>query len=420
MNIIQRTINKLFRTKTPWVPTNRTPEGYWIGQPGEVRSRELALTIPAVSKAMQLYKNGIANLPCHVYEGVKLGRMGGRKKAITRPEYRLLASKPNNLMDRTTFIKGLIDDYWWQGEAFGVARYNGLGEIIDLHRIRAEDVTKLVVDASGKSITVNERTDPQSPVTVRQYPLPGQRLIHIIREPDSYGIRGVSLLDSAAEAIGLHREILNSGKCYYQNAVRPSGWLELDGKPDPATQDQIRKNFKEVYAGSAKTGDIAALVGGSFKPAENVTAEDARILEALASSSATVAMLFNLVPSDLGDQSQSKYASVAADRQDLITRAFRPVIDTFEVAINNVLFPEGDYWCEFDTDEILRGDPEQFARVVGMGIQAGYILRSEVRDWQGLEPIPGLDTPLYPLNQGPELANKPPEQAEEANVTQEN
>lgn len=406
MNIFTRIKNAFRRTIGPWHALSEIEgfdnfKSYLTTQGERVSSREVAMTIPAVKKAMQVYTNGIASLPIHVYEGVKKGKMGGRKKATIRPEYRILQCKPSEQMDRPTLFKRLVDDYWFEGECLMVARYNGFGIITDLHYIPATNIEKVWVDELGfKRYRVRDGGTNE----IRYYPTANERVIHIIREPDCYGLRGVPLLDSAGEALGLHRQILTTGTAYYRNAVRSSGHIEFDRPPTDKSVIDIRDNFKSDYAGAAHTGDIPALIAGRFVPREAISAEDARILEALASSSATVAMIFNLVPSDLGDQSNSKYNSVAADRQDLITRAMRPIIDTFEVAINNVLFPEGDFWCEMDTDEVLRGDPEQFARVVGMGIQQGYILRSEVRDWEGLEPIEGLDKPLYPLNQGPELA----------------
>ena len=64
------------------------------------------------------------------------------------------------------------------------------------------------------------------------------------------------------------------------------------------------------------------------------------------------------------------------------------------------MFVDGSTFAEFDTDEVLRGDPTSTAQLANLGIQGGWLLRSEAREWFGLEPVLGLDEPTLPLNMG--------------------
>ncbi|WP_168219052.1 phage portal protein [Limnoglobus roseus] len=369
-----------------------------------VRTREIALTIPAVSAAVGLYKRQIASFPLLTYTATSKDGLEGRTKAEDIPEFRLLNAQPNENTPRQVLMKGLVDDYWWHGEAFLLVRYDGTGKIFDLARLPASSVYLVTINEVTGKKEFRTRTGSYE----RTYPALNEKIIHIIREPDDYGLRGVDLLTSAGEVLGLHRQIMTSAEAYYRNSVRPSGYISIDGtgRLQDNALELMRSFFKAMFGGSQNVGEIPVLQGAKFNQLTGLTAQDAAILEALAASAASVCMVFELVPSDIGDQSQSKYNSVAADKSDQVTRSFRPVLDNFETAINNALWPNGEYWCEFDTDEILRGDPETFARVVGMGITSGYILRSEMRDWLGLPPEAGLDIPLYPLNQGPQMANQ--------------
>lgn len=353
---------------------------------------------------MQLHKDGMASFPLNVYEPVTKGTMKGRRIAET-PEQKLFSTKPNPLADRTTWMRGLADDYWWYGEAFVVGRYTGEDAIEDVRRIPAKHVMRIEVVDDQKIYHVRESADGRN-WTERVFPQANERVCHIIREPDDYGIRGVPLLAHAAETLGLHRQIMTSATSYYAKAVRPS--LVYKAATGTILNDEavanLRAGLKDTFGGAENAGEVAVIQGGDLDQLKDVTAEDARILEALASATNTVAMLFGLVPSDLGDQSQSKYASVAADRQDQVTRVFRCHLDTFETALNAAFFPDGDRWLEFDTDEALRGDAASFQTYIQAGLAGGYFLRSEAREWLGVEPVEGLDTPLYPLNQGPEMA----------------
>jgi hypothetical protein len=49
---------------------------------------------------------------------------------------------------------------------------------------------------------------------------------------------------------------------------------------------------------------------------------------------------------------------------------------------------------------LLRGDHATRAEFYAAGIVNGYFTRNEVRGWENLNPIDGLDEPLVPLNMG--------------------
>ena len=79
----------------------------------------------------------------------------------------------------------------------------------------------------------------------------------------------------------------------------------------------------------------------------------------------------------------------------------RPLLNEFELEYNAKLFGvDSDNYCEFLTQDLLKADPMQQANIWHLGIQDGYYLRSEVRAWQNLPPVEGLDQPIHLLNMG--------------------
>lgn len=382
------------RTASPWYPLATVPEGFASMHPrtaGAVHSNDEALTLSPVFAALRLYQSTIASLPLVTYRKLP---DGGRERATTHPAYALLHERPNPAMSRSTFFEFVVRELFLSGEAFVHVRWRGNGSPLGLYPIPAANVTEVYVDAEwNKAYVVRDQGGTEV--------YGDTDIIHLCRYSND-GIRGVPLVRYAAESLGLHRQVLESAGAYYTNAAKPSGYLKYPGKLDKQAIENLKTEFRDEYAGTANTGKLPIIQnGGEFETFANTNATDAQIIEALGSSVTDVARWFGVSPLLLGDLSRGTYSNLAADNVAFYQRSVRPILDKIELECNAKLFGvESANYCEFLVDAILRGDPEQQARVAQTYVQAGIITRSEVRDWLNLPPLAGLDVPLYPLNQG--------------------
>ena len=57
-----------------------------------------------------------------------------------------------------------------------------------------------------------------------------------------------------------------------------------------------------------------------------------------------------------------------------------------------------DFEFAFDFTSLMRGDADSRAKYYGSGITNGWMTRNEARISENLNPLPGLDEPLRPLN----------------------
>ena len=57
-----------------------------------------------------------------------------------------------------------------------------------------------------------------------------------------------------------------------------------------------------------------------------------------------------------------------------------------------------DYFVQLDTDSLTRADLQTRYAAHASGINAGFLTRNEARRMEHLPTLPGLDTPLSPLN----------------------
>src|SRR5690606_3509581 len=88
----------------------------------------------------------------------------------------------------------------------------------------------------------------------------------------------------------------------------------------------------------------------------------------------------------------------------------RPWLIRIEQEINRKLFPEYEwdrYYTEFLIDGLLRGDVQARTLFYQSRRQWGYMSANDIRELENMNPIPGGDVYLQPLNMIP--AGQPPE-----------
>jgi hypothetical protein len=69
-----------------------------------------------------------------------------------------------------------------------------------------------------------------------------------------------------------------------------------------------------------------------------------------------------------------------------------------------------DHFAEFLRDAIVRGDINSRYQAYNTGLQAGFLTRNEVRARENLDPVPGGDELLTPLNMGTAGQQQPRQQ----------
>lgn len=391
LSYIRRQIDKL---RTRWYPLASVPEGFFFGRKDRppVTTPDEALSLSPVYAALRWYQTTLSSLPLVTYQE----SASGREEARQHPAFSLLLSQPNPAQTRNTFLQVLARELFLHGEAFAQLRWRGNHALYGLYPITRGRVQEVIVDDEwNKAYVVS---DAAGTVEV----IPDADMLHVVAIPDTDGIRGVSFLRFAGESLGLHKSVQDSAHAYYKNAAKPSGYLRYAGKLTPETLQSIRDNFKKQYQGTGNTGEIALLQeGGDFVPLSGQSAEDNQIIQALGSSVGDVGRWVGISPMILGDYSAAKYASLSAENQAVYQKSLRWMLEAIETELCNKVFGIGsEFFAEFDTSSILRGDPQTEATINQTYLTSGVMTRNEVRDGLNLPPIPELDTPLAPLNQG--------------------
>lgn len=360
-----------------------------------VYSPEVALTLSAWFAGIRLYANSAGRLPIVVY---KRNPEGGRERATNHPTFYLLHDRPNPAQSRATWIQRVMQDLFCQGDHYSILQWSGNSKLLNIFPVPCGAVEQIYLDDKWQK-TYRIRINGQSEL------YQDWEILHLFLFSRD-GIKGMPLLHYAAESLGLHKQVQESATSFYRNAPQIVGYLQTSAKIDPQAKDELKRDFGSTVSGARNRGSVPFLpMGITWNPLTNTTIEDAKIIEALGASVDDIARWLGLSSIQL-DPKAAHYASLQADNTAFYQRSLQPVLDRIELELNYKIFGNGNYYCEFLRQAILEGSPTEQSAVYAQGVQAGWLLRSEVREFMNLPPIPGLDTPLYPLNQGPELAEQ--------------
>lgn len=342
---------------------------------------EVALGVAAVSAAVGILAETLAQLPLMVYR--RLDR-GGKEKAPDHPLWPLLHDKPNGWQNSFEYREMQQLQLGLKGNVFAFKNMvaGRVGELLPIHPSRVtvhQDadyaVTYKVSLPSGEYLT-----------------LPKERIFHI-RDRSMNGITGMSRLENAKECIGLSVKAEAYGAQFFGNAARPSGVLSTEQKVSPEQMKELRESWKAVHGGE-NAGGTAVVDAGWKWSAMTMNNDDAQFLETRKFQIGEVARIWRVPPHMLGDLERATFSNIEQQSLEFVKYSMMPWLRRWESAINDQLVPEnekGKVFAEFNVDGLLRGDFLTRVQGYSTGLKDGWLNRNEVRDKENMSPIEGGD-----------------------------
>ncbi|MFJ4174000.1 phage portal protein [Microbacterium sp. NPDC089696] len=219
-------------------------------------------------------------------------------------------------------------------------------------------------------------------------------------------LRGTSRVETLRLVLEEQFASLIYRKQTWKKGGRFGGFLTRP-KDAPRWDDDGRKRFWRMW--DAFTGNRGAKAGGTplledgmewkpagFSPRENEWAEATQL------SLGTVAQVYHVNPTMIGQLDNANFSNVREFRRMLYTDTLGPLITRIEERLTAFLLPllgapAGQY-LEFNVEAKLRGSFEEQAKVLSAAVGGPWMLRSEARKKFNLPMIEGADELIVPLN----------------------
>lgn len=329
---------------------------------GETIDRQKALTLPAVSGAVDFIGNSVASMPVKLYK-VKQGKV---EEVENDPRVRLLNNDTHDTLDPFQFKKAMVEDYLL-----------GRGGYAYIQRNRNEVTGLFYVEDIYISILYNYK--------------PIHKDFEIIVQGETYQpydfIKLLRNTKTGAEGTGLTLEVSKALETAYNTLTYQLGLVQSGGNKKGFLKSQKRLGqdeinvLKQAWANMYQnnTENVVVLNNG---------------LEFQESSNSSVEMQLDQNKKTLTDEINNIFHIHPDDFEQTFKEAIYPIVKAFETALNRDLLLEKEkknMFFEFDVKEIVRASLKDRYESYKLAKDTGFLTINEIRRAENLNWIEGMD-----------------------------
>lgn len=338
-----------------------------------------AMQVGAVYACVRVLSDSVAMLPLVLQQTDTSGRTSHARE---HPVDRVLRVRPNSWQTPLEFKRMMMGHLALRGNAYAhVVRLGGkVQALIPLH----PDQMRVEVETSG-ALVYRYRAGSDRETIYKQ-----SEIMHL-RNLSVDGVRGLSPIDAAREAIGLALQTERHGAKLFSNAATPAGVLKHPAKLSDEAADRLKASFDSRHAGVDNAHKTMLLEEGLTWEKLGLTAEESQFLESRKFQRNEVAMFFGVPPHMIGDIDRGTSWGSGIEQQGLgfVTYTLLPHLTNFAQAVARDLLTEAEqaqYSATFEVEALTRAD--FLTRQQGLQImrRSGVINANEWRQREGLNP----------------------------------
>ena len=356
----------------------------------------------AVYSAVGLLAETIGSLPLHTFTKTEDGR---EKVSPSRNGpgriARMLHEAPNPEMSAQEYWENVEGHKLLWGNHYSFIRRDGAGRPFELWPLRPD------------MMTVSRRADQRGlPVGPRTYTytLPngetrgfGRSEILHVTDFSTDGLRGLSRIEVARNAIGIEQAAGEYAGRFFTNSARPDGVLTSDQYVGPEETQRIRTDWENLHRGLSKSQRVGVLHSGLNWQSIGMPPKDAQFIEIRRFQIGEIARLYRIPPHMIGDLERSTSWGTGIEQQSIgfVVYTLRPLLKRIEGAIARDLgdpdtgetLLDGGRFAEFQVEGLLRGDMAARSEFYSKAINDGWMVPNDARSLENLPPLAGMDRP---------------------------
>lgn len=356
---IEETTTTTTTTQQEMIPNDVLLQALLNSQP---ITREQALTLPAVSGAVDFISGMIASMPVKLYK-YKDGKVESKGDD---PRVLLLNGDTGDTLDAFQMKKAMVEDYLLGKGGYSYIRRN------------RNDVTGLfyVKDIYVSAIPNFKPIYKDFYLIVEGETYQKYEFIKLLRNTKD-GATGVGL----TEEVGTALETAFNTLLYQLNIVKSGGnkkgFLKSQRKLGQDEINVLKQAWNNLYGNS--TDNVVVLNNG---------------LEFQEASNSSVEMQLNESKKTLQDEINNIFHIYPNDFYRTFKEGIYPIVKAFTTALNKDLLLEKEknkMFFEFDVKEILKANPKEQAEIYKLYKEIGMLTINELRRMDNRNMIEGMD-----------------------------
>ena len=334
---------------------------------GEKIDKEKALSLPAVSSAVDRICNTVAMIPIKLYKETFDKTTGKRRVEEVKTDVRtkLLNIEPGDTLDAFQMRKAWVQDYLLDK-----------GGYLNIEKTKNKFKSLRYVDA--ENLTVNTNFDPifkDATYMVNGKTYETFNFLTILRSTKN-GASGRSVISEVSTAI----------ENAYQTLLYELGLVKTGGAKKGFITSQRRLGEKEI-----------ALLKQAWANLYSNKSDNAIVLnegmDFKEGSSTTVELQLNERKKTLQEEIDNIFHN-KANFDEFMKESIMPILSAIKTALNKDFLLEnekGSFYFEFDTREITRGNIKERYEAYKVASETGWISKNEIRYLEDYDSVDGLD-----------------------------
>ena len=325
-------------------------------------TREQALTIPAVSGAVDFISNMVASMPIKLYKYKK----GKVEEVDDDPRTRILNGDTGDTLDAFQWKKAMVSDYLLGKGGYSYIRRNR-NEITGIFYVK---------DIYVSVIPNFEPIFKDYVILVLGRAYRPYEFIKILRNTKDGGI-GIGLTEEVGKALETAFNTLLFQLGMVKTGGNKKGFLQSERRLGQDEIDKLKAAWNNLYANN--TENVVILNNGlKFQEASN-SAVEMQMNESKKTLRDEINDIFHIHPDDF-------YAT--------FKEAIYPIIKAFETALNRDILLEKEkskMFFAFDVKEIIKANVKERMEALKLAKEIGLKTINEMRREENLNYIPGMD-----------------------------
>jgi HK97 family phage portal protein len=353
------------------------------GVAGVAVNEKMALRNSTFYRAMSLISGSMGMLPLHLMRRTKDGLI---EKARDHPLFKVLHRRPNDFQTASQFKSYMQTCALLDGNAYAlIVRSRGaVRQLIPLPRRRVRPILSDTFDLSFRY-----DREKGGPVTLAK-----EDIFHF-RGPISLdGITGVSLLDVAADTLGLSFRAVQSVGRVLEKGTMARGALETDQTLGDEAINNLRDSLRDNFSGADADEDFLILEEGLKVKVLSGTAKDNMLVE-LRKQEAEEVSRFTGAPRPLLMFDETSWGT-GINQLGLffVTYCLLQWFVIWEEAVWLCLLTPAEQdtmYAKYNDGALLRGSLKEQAEFLkaALGPNAAFLTPNEAREYMDRNPIAG-------------------------------
>lgn len=362
---------------------------------------ETALKLSYVYSCIYILSSSIAQMPLHVMRKVN----GNVAPARDHPAFYLLHDEPNTW--QTSYKWRELKERHILGWGNGYTKINRSrkGEIISLDACMPWET--VLINTGGRytygvyNEVGNQAVHPDDMIHIRA----------LGNEPK----KGLSPIRMHAETIGMGLNGQKYTNNFFGGNARPAGIITAKTDLTKVSWERLKETWRKAVAALRSEENKTLLLPAELDyKALTISPADAQLIEMMKLNRSQVAGIFNVPAHMINDLEKATFSNISEQAIQFVKHSVMPWIVNWEQELNRKIFTRSElragFYVRFNLAGLLRGTPKERAEFYHFAITDGWMSRNEVRAFEDMNPVDGLDEMLISVN-----AAKPIKENEETN-----